>query len=45
MPEAVLGQMNMRRWIEFYAQAGINAHPFDDPQLALTWLREQAEKV
>lgn len=42
MPEAVLGQMNMRRWIEMYGQAGINAHPFDDPHLALKWLREQA---
>ena len=41
MPEAVLGQMNMRRWIELYAQRGMNAHPFDDPQLALKWLREQ----
>lgn len=42
MPNAVLGQMNMRRWIELYQQAGINAHPFDDPQLALKWLREQS---
>jgi hypothetical protein len=33
--------MNMRRWIDLYQQAGIHAHPFDDPQLALTWLREQ----
>ena len=41
MPEAVLGQMNMRRWIELYGQAGIHAHPFDDPKLALRWLREQ----
>src|ERR1700749_54766 len=31
MPEGVLGQMNMRRWIEMYAESGLNAHPFDDP--------------
>lgn len=42
MPDAILGQMNMRRWIELYADAGVNAHPFVDPQLALKWLREQA---
>jgi hypothetical protein len=41
MPEGVLGQMNMRRWIETYAEAGINAHPFDDPDAALAWLIEQ----
>lgn len=41
MPEAVLGQMNMRRWMEMYQQAGVNAHPFSDPQEALKWLREQ----
>lgn len=41
MPERVVGQMNMRRWIEMYAQLGINAHPFHDPVEALGWLKAQ----
>jgi hypothetical protein len=41
MPEGVLGQMNMRRWIETYAESGLNAHPFSDPDAALGWLSEQ----
>jgi hypothetical protein len=41
MPEGVLGQMNMRRWIEMYAESGLNAHPFADPERALAWLSQQ----
>jgi hypothetical protein len=41
MPEKVLGQMNMRRWIETYAEAGVTAMAFSDPVKALKWLEEQ----
>jgi hypothetical protein len=38
MPEKVLGQMNMRRWIETYAAQGVTARAFSDPDAAMTWL-------
>lgn len=41
MPEGVLGQMNMRRWIDTYAESGLNAHPFAHPHEALAWLSQQ----
>lgn len=41
LPEKVLGQMNMKRWIELYAAEGIEAHAFTDPDEALTWIRER----
>jgi hypothetical protein len=41
MPEKVLGQMNMRRWIDTYAEAGVTAMAFSDPVKALKWLEEQ----
>ena len=41
LPEKVLGQMNMKRWIETYEPEGIEARPFDDPDEALTWLRSR----
>jgi hypothetical protein len=43
LPDGVLGQMNMRRWIETYAAQGINAHPFQEPRAALDWLIAQGE--
>lgn len=43
MPTKTVGQMNMRRWIETYAELGINAYPFDDPHAALEWLEAQPE--
>jgi hypothetical protein len=41
MPEKVLGQMNMKRWIATYAEQGVTANAFADPVLALRWLEEQ----
>lgn len=43
MPQGVLGQMNMRRWIETYATLGINAYPFEEPDPAMHWLIEQTD--
>jgi hypothetical protein len=42
MPEKVLGQMNMRRWIATYAEKGVTAQAFTDPREAMTWLTKQA---
>jgi hypothetical protein len=41
LPEKVLGQMNMRRWIETYSKLGVVAQAFSDPEEATTWLRAQ----
>jgi len=38
MPEKVLGQMNMKRWIETYAAQGVTVQAFSDPHEALRWL-------
>jgi hypothetical protein len=38
MPEKVVGQMNMRRWIATYAEKGVTAQAFTDPDEAMTWL-------
>lgn len=38
LPETVVGKMNMRGFIEQYAQAGITAQVFTDPAQALSWL-------
>lgn len=43
MPSGVLGQMNMRRWIDTYSPFGINAHPFDSPDEAWSWLVAQTD--
>jgi hypothetical protein len=41
MPEKVIGQMNMRRWIKTYAEQGITAQAFSDPVEAMIWLERQ----
>ncbi len=41
MPEKVLGQMNMRRWIQAYAEKGVTASAFGDPEDAMMWLEAQ----
>ena len=41
LPEKVLGQMNMKRWIDTYAQKGVTARAFTDPDEALKWLIQQ----
>ena len=38
MPEKVIGQLNMKRFMEDYAKLGITAKPFSDPDEALKWL-------
>ena len=43
MPEKVVGQMNMRRWIETYAKDGVAAMAFTDPREAMAWLERQGE--
>jgi hypothetical protein len=41
MPEKVVGQMNMKRWISTYAEKGVTAAAFTDPDEAMTWLEQQ----
>jgi hypothetical protein len=41
MPEKVLGQMNMKRWIETYAAQGVTVQAFTDPDEALIWLEKE----
>ena len=41
LPEKVLGQMNMRVWIDLYAKKGVTVCGFSDPEEALNWLKEQ----
>lgn len=39
-PEKVLGQMNMRRWIEAHVDKGLTAQGFADPDEARQWLEK-----
>ena len=41
LPEKVLGQMNMRRWIDTYAEHGVLVQAFSDPLRAMVWLKQQ----
>jgi len=41
MPEKVLGQMNMKRWIETYAAQGVTVAAFSEPEEAMGWLVQQ----
>jgi hypothetical protein len=41
MPEKVAGQMNMKRWMAMYAERGITARAFTDPDEAMKWLEVQ----
>lgn len=43
LPTKVLGQMNMRRWMETYAKVGVVAQTFDHPREARHWL-ENSQK-
>lgn len=38
MPDKVMGQMNMKRWIATYARQEIQAQAFTTPLEALAWL-------
>lgn len=39
MPASVIGQHNMKRFCEEFAQLGVTVKTFSDPALALTWLK------
>ena len=41
MPEKVLGQLNMKRWIKEYAERGVTVRAFTDPNEAMDWLKRQ----
>jgi hypothetical protein len=41
MPTKVIGQMNMKRWIATYAEQGVTARAFSDPDEAFQWLKAQ----
>jgi hypothetical protein len=41
LPIKVFGQTNMRRFVEGSAALGRVAQAFDDPNTAMTWLRDQ----
>jgi hypothetical protein len=38
MPQKVVGQMNMKRFIDAYSQQGLTVRVFTDPDEALHWL-------
>jgi hypothetical protein len=38
MPEKVMGQINMKRWIKEYSDRGVTVRAFTDPDEAYTWL-------
>jgi hypothetical protein len=40
LPEHVIGQMNMRRFVETYTRQGVVAQVFDSPTTAITWLQD-----
>lgn len=40
-PQKIIGQVNMTRFVKMYAELGINARMFDDPDEAMKWLEEQ----
>jgi hypothetical protein len=41
MPKAAMGVINMRKFKDEYAKAGIIVNVFDNPDEALTWLESQ----
>lgn len=40
LPQKVLGQMNMQRFIEMYKERGLEVRAFTDPALAMAWLEK-----
>ncbi|MDP1827099.1 MAG: hypothetical protein Q8L48_27745 [Archangium sp.] len=38
LPEKIIGQMNMQRFIDMYKARGLAVRVFSDPALARTWL-------
>jgi hypothetical protein len=43
LPEHVIGQMNMKRFIATYSAKGVMARVFDNPQAAMAWLKKPEE--
>ena len=41
LPEQIIGQLNMKRLIKQYSEAGVTAQIFSDPQKAMQWLENQ----
>ena len=41
LPEKVVGQLNMKAWVDRYKSQGINSQVFNDPAKALAWLAAQ----
>lgn len=41
MPENVLGQMNMKRWIATYAEKGVTVEAFTEPLSAMSCGEQQ----
>lgn len=41
MPEKVIGQLNMKGFINTYSNMGLNVRVFSDPERALKWLEDQ----
>jgi hypothetical protein len=39
-PAKIIGQVNMARFVKLYADLGINARMFGDPDEAMKWLDE-----
>ncbi len=38
LPDKVLGQMNMKRWMDTYAKLGVVAQAFPHPEAGMDWL-------
>jgi len=41
LPEKIVGQMNIKRFTETYAEAGVKAMLFSNPEEAMAWLEKQ----
>jgi hypothetical protein len=41
LPAQIIGQMNMKRFVDDYAKAGITVSVFSDSNQAMTWLEKQ----
>lgn len=44
MPEKVIGQMNMQRFIQMYSEMGVTVKAFTDPDEALAWLKSEEKE-
>jgi hypothetical protein len=41
LPDKVVGQLNMKQWVDMYKGLGINSQVFTDPARAMEWLAAQ----